>query len=275
MKPEQASLSLLGVTRSKAKMYEYGVPLADHIKIVRNPAQLFTLAIGLLGDISAASNRGHKSPLTEDLTKERQQSLTFAARFFDAYLQARLEPEIDAYLLLLSSSAFYLCDLPGTSHILAARIADPLPDLEAGGLEKLLHWILLGKFSDEGGQPIDDFSPLLEQVRQRTAAYYANGDDALQLLSAAGEVRQVAYEIGSPRQLLLADIVNAVVRRRIQNSAWHSLPTYSPQHGVPRSKRKKRSGSYGPRNSYSVRAEYSKASPLSYRCPRALGRHAR
>ncbi len=82
MKPEQASLSLLGVTRSKAKMYEYGVPLAYHIKIVRNPAQLFTLAIGLLGDISAASNRGHKSPLTEGLTKERQQSLTFAGKKF-------------------------------------------------------------------------------------------------------------------------------------------------------------------------------------------------
>jgi len=53
-KESAAAAALISTDHYDAKMYEYGVPPEDHIKIVRNPAQLFTLAIGLLGDISAA-----------------------------------------------------------------------------------------------------------------------------------------------------------------------------------------------------------------------------
>jgi POLQ-like helicase len=229
MRPEQASLSLLGMTRSKAKMYEYGIPPEHHINITRNPAQLFTLTIGLLGDVSAASGRG-TGWLDTEKQKERQQNLMFAARFFDAYLQARFEPEMDAYLLLLASSAFYLCDLPGTAAILAKRIPLPLPDLEAEGLEKLLHWLLLGDFSEEGRPSIDKVSPQLREVCDLTVAFYASGETSAGLLKALAERRQTAYACGTPRQLFLADIVSAITQRRIKNSAWHSMPTYS---GLP------------------------------------------
>lgn len=52
MKSETKSLQLLGVTRSKAKMHEYRVPKDHHIKITRNPARLFSLSIGILGDLA-------------------------------------------------------------------------------------------------------------------------------------------------------------------------------------------------------------------------------
>ena len=55
MRPEDGSYRLLGVTRSKAKMYEFDVPLEHHIKIVQDPAKLFPLSIGLLGDFAAQS----------------------------------------------------------------------------------------------------------------------------------------------------------------------------------------------------------------------------
>ena len=62
MKPEKGATTLLGITRSKAKMYEYNVPESYHIDIPRDPARLFDLALGLLGDYSAQYyNKGNGS----------------------------------------------------------------------------------------------------------------------------------------------------------------------------------------------------------------------
>src|SRR5689334_1777886 len=94
MKPEQASRTLLGITRSKAKMYEYGVPEDHHIKIPRDPLALLRLTIGLLGDLSAGSNR-QEDGIAQ--IHDEQEDLLFAARFFDAYLETRLRSDLDAY----------------------------------------------------------------------------------------------------------------------------------------------------------------------------------
>ena len=83
MKPEQKSLRLLGVTRSKGKMYEYGLPEEHHIAINNDPVKLFFISIALLGDLSAAISRGEKESF---LTSELKEHLRFSAYFFDAYL---------------------------------------------------------------------------------------------------------------------------------------------------------------------------------------------
>jgi hypothetical protein len=59
MKPETRSQRLLSITQSKAKMYEYNVPLEDHIEIPAgtNPDRLFPLSIGMLGDIASRIKR--------------------------------------------------------------------------------------------------------------------------------------------------------------------------------------------------------------------------
>ena len=51
MKPEARSRTVFSITQSKAKMYEYNVPLDEHITLRGNPAQLFSLTIGILGDL--------------------------------------------------------------------------------------------------------------------------------------------------------------------------------------------------------------------------------
>ncbi|NLE26683.1 MAG: DEAD/DEAH box helicase, partial [Clostridiaceae bacterium] len=106
MRPEQKSQLLLGVTRSKAKMLEYGVPEEHHIKITQDPAKLFTLSIGLLGDLAAAINREEPDP---DSLAELKTNLLFSARFFDSYLQSKLNETLDPYLVLLGSASYYLC----------------------------------------------------------------------------------------------------------------------------------------------------------------------
>lgn len=62
MKPDIQSRRVLSITQSKAKMYEYNVPLDEHIDLTadptRNPTRLFPLTIGMLGDIAAKINAG-------------------------------------------------------------------------------------------------------------------------------------------------------------------------------------------------------------------------
>lgn len=83
MKPEQRSLHLLGVIRSKAKMLEYNVPKKHHIKITQDPARLFRISIALLGDLAAAINLEEPD---QDLLTELKSNLLFSAGFFDSYL---------------------------------------------------------------------------------------------------------------------------------------------------------------------------------------------
>ncbi len=57
MRPEKSSRVLLAITRSKAKMFEYGIPESEHIMIQRDPARLLRLAVGMLGDLAAEVSR--------------------------------------------------------------------------------------------------------------------------------------------------------------------------------------------------------------------------
>lgn len=115
MKPERASQVLLGITRSKAKMFEYNIPNEHHIEITSDPSQLLILSIATLGEACTAIN-------TKDISAEKLSELKielqFSAQFFDSYLESRLEESIDPYLIMLASAAYYLCDLPGSSSVL-------------------------------------------------------------------------------------------------------------------------------------------------------------
>ncbi len=112
MKPRKNSRSLLGVTRSKAKMYEYSVPEDHHIKITRNPSHLFPISIALLGDVAADLCRPDAN---RETLRKNINELAFSALFFDSYIQTYLNDELDEYLSLLAAAAYYLCDLPGSA----------------------------------------------------------------------------------------------------------------------------------------------------------------
>ena len=90
-------------------MYEYNVPLDERIRLPDDPAKLFPLTIGMLGDLAVRINNGNAS---EEEIQTVRESLPFSARFFDAYIQTRLNQGVDAYLYLLGSAAYYLCKFP-------------------------------------------------------------------------------------------------------------------------------------------------------------------
>lgn len=224
MRPEQGSQTLLGITRSKAKMFEYDVPDNYHIKITQDPARLFTLSIGILGDLAARSQNGTADSAA---VAELREDLQFSARFFDAYMQTRLDSAIDPYLMLLGAASFYLCDLPGSSVVLARRIGAKSPDLGGEGLEDLLRWILQANVALPIEKAAGAYEQWIEGVSGKLRQFFLDGTGADDLLVLCDNLRHTAYDGGTPRQLLLADVVCSVVRKKYRNSSWYSLPVYT------------------------------------------------
>lgn len=230
MRPEQKSQLLLGVTRSKAKMLEYSVPEEHHIKITQDPAKLFTLSIGLLGDLAAAINREESDP---DSLAELKTNLLFSARFFDSYLQSKLNETLDPYLVLLGSASYYLCDLPGSASVLAKRIDGDCPDLDGDGLEGLLLWLLQADLRTYFDETDGSFGEFIDGISKWILQFFEDGNGEDNLLDLATKLRDAVYEFGTPRQLLFGDVIAAVLRKKLENSAWKALPSYS---GLPRDK---------------------------------------
>lgn len=228
MKPEQRSRVLLAITRSKAKMFEYGLPEQEHIRVLRDPARLLRLAVGMLGDLAAAVSRGGMDAAR---IAELSSSLRFAARYFDAYAASKLARAGEPHLLLLASAAYYLCDLPGSASVLVSPILPNELDLDAGGLDRLLLWLLRGDFSAAlapTGTP--RYREGIDRVSHSLKAFYELGALENDASQAAMQLRHTAYVEGTPRDLLFADTCCAMVNRRIENSARRSLPEYS---GLP------------------------------------------
>jgi superfamily II DNA/RNA helicase len=211
-------------------MLEYSVPEEHHIKITQDPAKLFTISIGLLGDLAAAINREEPDPGS---LSELRTNLLFSARFFDSYLQSKLNETLDPYLVLLGSASYYLCELPGSASVLAKRIDDDCPDLDGDGLENLLLWLLqadLGTYFDGTEGPFGGF---IDGISRWILQFFEDGNGEENLLDLATKLRDAVYEFGTPRQLLFGDVIAAVLRKKLENSAWKALPSYS---GLPRDK---------------------------------------
>ncbi|NLN92785.1 MAG: DEAD/DEAH box helicase [Candidatus Hydrogenedens sp.] len=230
MRPEEKSQHLLGVTRSKAKMFEYGIPEEHHIKITQDPAKLFTLSIGLLGDLAATINREESD---SDSLTELKTNLLFSAHFFDSYLQSKMNETLDPYLILLGSASYYLCDLPGSASVLARRIDGDCPELDGSGLEDLLLWLLRADLRTyfDGNRGL--FGGFIDGILKGIIQFFKDGNGEENLLNLATELRDAVYEFGTPRQLLFGDVIAAVLRKKIDNSVWKALPLYS---GLPRDK---------------------------------------
>lgn len=224
MRPERRSQLLLGVTRSKAKMYEYAVPAQYHIEIIQDPAKLFPISIGLLGDLAARSSHHDAQP---EILAELRKSLRFSAHFFDAYIQSRLDEALDPYVIILGAASYYLSELPGSSNVLACRLGEDYPDIEAGGLDDLLAWLLQGDVSMFFIESEGIFGPYIDSISEVMVDFFANGSGEDSLINLCEKMTTVAYASGTPRQLLFADVISAVVRKKIENSTWIAIPLYS------------------------------------------------
>jgi superfamily II DNA/RNA helicase len=135
--------------------------------------------------------------------------------------------------VLLGSASYYLCDLPGSASVLAKRIDGDCPDLDGDALEDLLLWLLqadLGTYFDGAEGPFGGF---IDGISKWILQFFEDGNGEENLLDLATKLRTAVYEFGTPRQLLFGDVIAAVLRKKLVNSAWKALPSYS---GLPRDK---------------------------------------
>ena len=154
-------------------MIEYHVPEQYQIiDLSTNPAKLFTIAIGLLGDLAAGINREELEPAA---LAELRKNLLFSARFFDAYLQSKLNETLDPYLVLLGSASYYLCDLPGSASVMAKRINGDCPDLDGDGLEDLLLWLLQADLSTYFDGSEGPFGGYIDGISSRVLQFFGDG----------------------------------------------------------------------------------------------------
>jgi hypothetical protein len=222
MKPEPRDSYLLAITRSKAKLFEYRIPQEAHINLPRDPKLLLELTIGILGDAVATGEMGEAS------LDYVNNPLLFSAHYFDALQNSRLTPDHSEYLKLIASTAYNLCDIPGSASVLAASIANNL-DLEARGLERVLLALVRGDthIFDEEDEDESPYSRLLSRLQNGFESLMTSGTGEAECRKLADQISTIAYRGGSDRELLLGDAVAAMVRKRLDRSIWLRMPTYS------------------------------------------------
>lgn len=226
MRHEFNSRRLFGITRSKGKMYELGLPESLHIAVPpkSEPQELFLLTVGTLGDVAAALSDSANDGAS--LPSSAIDEVGFSASFFDAFLESRFSESISRDTALLASSAYYLARRPGSSLVLARRIQ---MDTDSS-VERLLHWVLSARWNEYP----EDLHPLygnaIHGVAKLLANHFYDGSGLTELTSAIDSLRHRAYEGGSARDLLFIDIIAAIARLRVKASSWVTLPNFT---GIP------------------------------------------
>ena len=236
MKPNRAAINVLSTTRSKAKMYEFRIPENAHIAIPRDPDILFSLAIGILGDVAAKLADGFtpEDPLAplgveapelwDDEEAEALSSLRFAATFFDAFLNSRLNQDISTEFSIFCACAYYIAGNVGSAAVIARHLEPPSPALE-GGLIRLTYAILSNDFA-----PVDGLDVVCNDVLHAMRAFFSLEADATAVADASGNIRLQVYEAGSPRDVLYADLVMALCALKVRAASRTVIP---PASGLP------------------------------------------
>lgn len=223
MKPEAASRRYFGITRSKGKMYELGLPEVSHIAVPEGvePAALFPLSIGTLMDASAALNDA--ADVVEGLPDDLRADISFAASFLDAYLSSQFDTDVSREVTLLASASYFLGERPGSSLVLARRLT-----VEGGNaVEQLTIWALRADWLQAPNLPNHLFGSLLDDLAFGLVNHFNSGLPVKPVAAMLDDIRRIAYARGTYRDVVLAEVASAVVKLRLAGSAWILLPGFS------------------------------------------------
>ena len=220
MKPELESRRVFAITRSKGKMYEFGINESEHIRIPSHvtPGELLLLTVGILGDVAASFHDGSESEAIE------ASDVQFAASFFDAYLASSLDTDDAANeIRLLAAAAYYLADRPGSSLVLARRIE---PHADQTPAEVFVRWLLQAKWETFPAFEEDFFDAHFQHLAKLLITYFADGRGKAEIARQSKILRQTAYRSAMPWDLLLIDVATALIELRIRTSSWQNLPDF-------------------------------------------------
>lgn len=218
------SKDLLGKTRSEAKMYEYDVPLGNRIHIDKEKIKdLFILTIALLGDYSAKFCNNDNNE--KDSLNELKDNLVFSAQFFDAYLNAKLQDENRDYYIIMGSAAYYLCDYMGSAKVLSNKLIPNELNLDVNKLDLLLLNFLKSDFSTE----IKDSAYIasINNIISSWNLFCSNGEHSENIFQNLDNLKKEIYKNGTDRELLIIDILYAVVKKKYLHTTWYTMPSFT------------------------------------------------
>ena len=227
MKPEFNSKRLFGITRSKGKMYELEVPENLHISIPSNsnPEQLLILTIGILGD-AVAHICNHEN---DKLPEEELKNLLFSASFFDAFVESKLNSNINFEMMLIASATYYLAGRPGSSLVIAKKLFDDSNNDtdEKTSLQQFLQWLLYPNWMKYPKYNDSYYSNYINRISKLLAFHFFDGSNLFELKEELNSFRNEIYKNGSAIELLYSEIIIAIALLRLKFSAWNTLPQYS------------------------------------------------
>jgi len=232
MKLEAKSKNVLAVTKAKAKMYEFDVDeVYQEISWAVHPRKLLVFTIGILGELAAIESR----PDNVDNTyyENLKSQLTSVGQYFDALVQSRLADEMTVYLKIMGSAAYYLSDMPGSSAVLSKDLDyNNSEHLTETYLEGLLIWLLKSNYRESCYRVENSYLRNgIDEVVQACQDFFEANIDGAHLINSARNFRKSVYDGGTDRELLFADVITAIISRKVSNSSINSLPLYS---SIPR-----------------------------------------
>jgi POLQ-like helicase len=224
MTPSEAAKQVAEITLAKSKMVEFNVPYQNRRPLPEglDLDEQFPLALGILGDFAAQSNRIH---LTSRFPKRAiiKKELVFAAQVLQAYQECYRTSKNYTEILLLAASAYFLADLPGRSLVLTRKISIrtvPKSDYLLNGLRFMLE------------RPWDDTSlnlgeNLVRQLCHEIYSLYRGTKRKTDIKETCAKIVDLAYSQVNDHNLLYADLLCAVALRRSENAAFNILPRLS------------------------------------------------
>lgn len=236
MNPEANARTILSTARARAKMHEFRVAPEYYNDLPRDPSILFSLAIGIIGDVTSALADGFTDgveaaqgsiPLPEYWEESGEDplgSLQFASIFFDAYVAADLDNELTPELSLLCAAAYYIAGNIGSASVTIRHMETPELSSESGFIF-LLYSVLSNKFvqMEEGYAEKTHASAVLNAL----SGFFSFENDQTKVVEACKEMRKFSRAFGSPREILYSDIIAAVCSLKLADSSRTILPIAS------------------------------------------------
>ncbi|MCJ0543482.1 DEAD/DEAH box helicase [Enterococcus cecorum] len=204
-------------------MFEYGVPLEEHIQVEYMAQELIILAIATIGDASNFiwDNRNVGTSLS--LNDELIENLNFTSIYFNSLITSKIgESNYNDYFGILGAISFYLSDSLGSTKVMLNKI-DWSMDLEVNGIETVLLYLMADRLDDLNGYkfPSKYIYSLIEEYSQ----FYSNG--TLINIESLVILKQKIYESQNPREILFGDALLAVFIKKYKNASLNLLPNYS------------------------------------------------
>jgi Superfamily II helicase len=220
---ENSSKYLLKKTRAKSKMFEYDVPIDEHISVESNAIELLLIAIGVIGNTSNELWNLKDAPL--NVSEDSKKELEFSSVFFDALFQSKIEQNNRDYYILLGAIAYYFCDKVGSSIVLASELDDTI-DFDSASIDR----VILAMLSDEMADfKLDSLNEKYKnELSEIIVAYdsYFGGNIEIDF-SAFNSFKNRLHSEGSSRELLLGDALLAIFKKKIVNSALNLMSQFS------------------------------------------------